>query len=121
MKNIYILLLSMTTLISCKLDKEGPKEEVFLPKTDHQLRQVSKAIITPSIDGSIDDPAWENVEWVVYSGGAAVKKARKHSTHVNIPKGKYKVVARLTSDKSIVRSRNFLVRNNTKVVVPMDH
>jgi len=63
MKNIYILLLSITTLISCKLDKEGAKEEVFLPKTDHQLRQVSKAIITPSIDGNIDDPAWENVPW----------------------------------------------------------
>jgi len=68
-----------------------------------------------------DDPAWENVEWTVYSGGEAVKMARKHSTHVNIPKGKYKVVARLSSNKTIVRSRNFLVRNNTKVVVPMDH
>ena len=68
-----------------------------------------------------DDPALENVEWTVYSGGEAVKKAQKHSTHVNIPRGKYKVVARLTSDKSIVRTRNFLVRNNTKVVVPMDH
>lgn len=69
-----------------------------------------------------DDPAMENVEWVVYRNGSeAVKTARKHSTHVNIPPGKYKVVARLTSDKSIVRTRNFHVRNNTQVVVPMDH
>ncbi|MGB0849355.1 MAG: hypothetical protein ACPGSM_21650 [Thiolinea sp.] len=72
---------------------------------------------------TIDDgPAMESVEWTVLRNGTeTVETARKHSTHVNIPPGKYKVVARLTSDdKTVVRTRNFLVRNNTQVVVPMD-
>ena len=69
-----------------------------------------------------DDPAMESVEWVVYRNGSEeYKTAKKHSTHVNIPPGMYKVVARLTSDdKTIIRTRNFHVRNNTQVVVPMD-
>ena len=70
-----------------------------------------------------DDPAMESVEWTVYkNGNDAVKKARKHSTHVKIPAGKYKVVARLTSNnKTVVRIRNFYVRsNNTQIVMPMD-
>ena len=65
MKNTFILLLSICTLLSCKFNKDTTEDvaEVFLPKTDHQLRQVSKAIITPSIDGIADDPAWENIAW----------------------------------------------------------
>ena len=69
-----------------------------------------------------DDPAMESVEWTVYRNGSEeYKTARKHSTHVNIPPGRYKVVARLTSDDgTVIRTRNFHVRNNTQVVVPMD-
>lgn len=63
MKNILLLLLIVITAIGCKQNKNEDIAEVFLPKTDHQLLQVPKAIITPSIDGRINDPAWENVTW----------------------------------------------------------
>ncbi|MFC4633254.1 sugar-binding protein [Dokdonia ponticola] len=65
MKNTFILLLCICTTFSCKFDKESNEDvaEVFLPKTDHQLRQVPKAIITPTVDGIANDPAWEHIPW----------------------------------------------------------
>ncbi|MEZ5447561.1 MAG: hypothetical protein R3E95_10130 [Thiolinea sp.] len=72
---------------------------------------------------TIDDaPAMENVEWTMYRhSGEEVKKAHKHTTHVNLPSGKYRVVAKLTSEnRTIVRARNVFVNNDTQVVVPMD-
>lgn len=32
-------------------------------KVDHQLRQIHKATIAPTIDGKADDPIWEEVAW----------------------------------------------------------
>ncbi len=69
-------------------------------------------------------PALEKVKWEIFRNGTErVKSAQKHSTHVNIPAGKYTIVARLTTanDKTVVRKRNFIHRNNnTLVVVAMD-
>ncbi len=63
MKYILFLIALAMTMTGCKPNKNEDLAEVFLPKTDHQLRQVTKAIITPSIDGVMDDPAWEDIAW----------------------------------------------------------
>lgn len=60
-KTLQILLLVLLS-VSCKTDKKSDIE-TFAPKEDHQLRQVSKATITPTIDGIPDDPAWEESDW----------------------------------------------------------
>ncbi len=70
-----------------------------------------------------DDPAMESVSWTVFRNGTEeVKRAHKHTTYVNIPPGKYTVVARLIADdKTVIRKRNFFhTKDNTWVVVPMD-
>lgn len=70
---------------------------------------------------TIDDgPAMENVTWKVYRNGTEFTTANKHSTHVKVPPGKYTVKASLTSDSTVERERTFYVRNDTKVIVPMD-
>ncbi len=61
MRSISIALLIIFLCINCKSDRKT--KEVFLPKTDHQLRSISKAIITPTIDGVMNDPAWEGQDW----------------------------------------------------------
>lgn len=66
-------------------------------------------------------PAMESVEWTVYrNDDEPVTTAKKHLASIKIPPGKYKAVARLVSDRSVVRTRNFYVKNNTRVIVPMD-
>ena len=55
----YIVLALL--ILSCK--QAQPEVETFGSKEDHQLRQISKATITPTIDGLSDDPAWEDREW----------------------------------------------------------
>ena len=34
-----------------------------LIKTDHQLKKIKKAEITPTVDGEMNDPAWQEVSW----------------------------------------------------------
>lgn len=63
MKNIPLLFVITLITVCCKNNTQEDVAEVFLPKTDHQLRQVSKAIITPTIDAIADDPAWEHIPW----------------------------------------------------------
>ncbi len=62
-----LLLCILLFTIQCKSDKKNlatsDQPEVFAPKTDHQLRQIPKTVITPTIDGIMDDPAWENLPW----------------------------------------------------------
>lgn len=47
----------LVVIASCKEDK--------IPdfKTDHQLRQVQKATIAPTVDGIANDPIWSEVAW----------------------------------------------------------
>nr|CAA6822683.1 MAG: Unknown protein [uncultured Thiotrichaceae bacterium] len=66
-------------------------------------------------------PALESVEWTVYRNGTETfKEAKRHLAHIKVPAGTYKAVARLVSDRSVVRTRNFMVKNDTQVVIPMD-
>ena len=68
-------------------------------------------------------PAMEQVSWSVFRNGTEeVKRAHKHSTRINLPRGKYTVVARLTSDNKVIeRRRNFFhTSDNSLLVVPMD-
>ncbi|CAA6807644.1 MAG: Unknown protein [uncultured Thiotrichaceae bacterium] len=85
-------------------------------------KQVSAEEFDVSLIATIDDgPALESVEWTVYrNGNETFKQAKRHLARLKMPAGTYKAVARLVSDRSVVRSRNFLVRNDTRVVIPMD-
>lgn len=96
----------------------------IIPLSSHASAEVEAENFRVNLIATIDDdPAMENVDWTVYRNNSdeEYKVARKHSTHVNMPRGVYKVVARLTADdKTVIRTRNFHVRNDTQVVVPMD-
>ena len=68
MIRLTIVCLFVIGLISCKTDQQKEhiaslEHQQFKPKEDHQLRQISKATITPTIDGHSDDSAWENRNW----------------------------------------------------------
>lgn len=65
-------------------------------------------------------PALESVEWVVYRNGNETKRANRHLARFKLPAGTYKAVAKLARDKSVVRERNFLVKNDTQVVIEMN-
>ncbi|MGY3793570.1 sugar-binding protein [Aquimarina sp. 433] len=74
MKKI-VFLLSLILIISCKKkennnsDKtiadstEQPLEIAKKEKKDHQLRNIKKAEITPTIDGDMNDPIWNETKW----------------------------------------------------------
>lgn len=85
-------------------------------------KQVAAEEFDVNLIATIDNgPALESVEWTVYRNGTETfKKANRHLANFKMPAGTYKAVARLVSDRSVVRSRNFLVRNDTQVVIPMD-
>ncbi len=66
-------------------------------------------------------PALEAIKWTVYRNGTEkIKEARNHLTRITVPPGRYTAEAKLLKN-GIVRKRDFYVKNNTKVVVPMDH
>lgn len=71
-----------------------------------------------------DQPAMKDVSWTVYrtDSDKEVTSARYHSTHVTLPAGDYRVVAKLTeNDKTVTRTRNFQLRtSDSRIVVPMD-
>ncbi len=85
-------------------------------------RQVSAEEFDVNLIATIDNgPALESVEWVVYrNGNKPFKKVNRHRARLKMPAGTYKAVARLTSDQSVVRSRNFLVKNDRDVIIKMD-
>lgn len=86
------------------------------------IKQVSAEEYDVNLIATIDNgPALESVEWVIYrNGNETFRKTNRHLAHLKMPAGSYKAVARLVRDKSIKRSRNFLVKNDTQVVIPMD-
>lgn len=92
---------------------------LFSPLT---IKQVSAEEFDVNLIATIDNgPALESVEWVIYrNGNETYKKTNRHHAHLKMPAGSYKAVARLVRDRSIKRTRNFLVRNDTQVVIPMD-
>lgn len=64
MKLSGVLLLILVTLLSCKQEeKANVSTKILENKIDHQLLQVTKATIAPTIDGNADDPIWQRVEW----------------------------------------------------------
>lgn len=67
MRHLFIFSFLILSFTSCKEDKETTaalaNQETFAPKRDHQLREVSKAIIAPTVDGIANDPAWESISW----------------------------------------------------------
>lgn len=69
MKRSYAFIALSLLILSCKTGEDNQatasvvSQETFAPKTDHQLREVNKAIIAPQIDGKANDPAWESIAW----------------------------------------------------------
>lgn len=69
MKTSYAIIVIALLILSCKSGEEKKTtatsnvQESFAPKTDHQLREVSKAVIAPKVDGIASDPVWETVQW----------------------------------------------------------
>jgi len=76
MKIITLISVIILLFVSCKKERaqEGVQsgdtakiilntETKFLPKKEQQIRVIKKAIITPSLDGNSDDPAWKEQEW----------------------------------------------------------
>lgn len=71
MKLALATCLLSVSLLSCKQSVDTPgtsnlvEDQTTIPenKTNHQLRQVKKAVISPEIDGIANDPAWQNADW----------------------------------------------------------
>lgn len=64
MKLPWTLLIILCICLSCKHEVTEQKEiAISENKVDHQLRQVSKATIAPTIDGKANDPIWSTVSW----------------------------------------------------------
>ncbi len=64
MKLPCILFIVLSICISCKHEITEQKESLIADnKVDHQLREVPKATIAPSIDGEANDPIWSAVSW----------------------------------------------------------
>ena len=64
MKSSWSLLLILLVLISCKREEKTPEPpSISDHKTDHQLREVTKATIAPTVDGNANDPIWELAKW----------------------------------------------------------
>ncbi|WP_396596638.1 sugar-binding protein [Dokdonia sp. R86516] len=72
MKYFWSLSLLLVVFTSCKNNSHQQQKssnlvedtsEIPNSKTDHQLRQVTKATITPELDGLATDPAWQDVAW----------------------------------------------------------
>ncbi|WGK64614.1 sugar-binding protein [Croceiramulus getboli] len=63
----FIPLLCLLAFMACKNESSSAfakaDAEVFLPKTNHQLRTVIKAEIAPTVDGLANDPVWEQATW----------------------------------------------------------
>ncbi len=47
-----------TTVPLCPISQENIKE-----KQDHQIREIQKAVIVPTIDGDSNDPIWKQTTW----------------------------------------------------------
>lgn len=92
----------------------------FSSTTSMVLAEEFQVKLIATIDNG---PALEKVKWTVYRNGTEkVTEANRHLARVKVPPGNYTAVAKLTKDnKTVTRSRSFFVRNNTRVVVPMDH
>jgi len=69
-----IILASLLLIISCKKEKKQASQNIttdiekkVIPeakvKKDHQVRNVQKAEIAPTIDGVMDDPIWTQTKW----------------------------------------------------------
>lgn len=71
MKIVLAACLLAVSLISCKQSvtlkttSDFLEDQTVIPniKTDHQLRQVKKAVISPEIDGIGNDQAWQKATW----------------------------------------------------------
>ena len=72
MKLFLAICITTLSLWSCKNNPNQQEKtsdliedttEIPNSKTDHQLRQVKKAAITPELDGLATDPAWKDVQW----------------------------------------------------------
>lgn len=64
------LILIIASLFACKertthttFSLIAQSDQETYKKVDHQLRDIKKAIIAPDIDGSKNDPIWNNTQW----------------------------------------------------------
>lgn len=63
-KSYFPLVTTLLVFCFCYTScKSEPKAPVFVVKEQQQLREIQKAIIAPTIDGSATDSAWTDKEW----------------------------------------------------------